>query len=288
MWDEAAAFDRVDRAERCDPERVAALWQTGLVIAVGEGPAVALAGDAEPRLAARPAAGSAFDPEQCLLAGRLGGRGVFVDLSQQPVPATSLRAALPLLAPAEAELAATAAALANWHRLERFCPACGSPARVAAAGAARQCPGCGRELFPRTDPAVIVAVTDPAGRLLLARQRVWEPGRCSVLAGFVEAGESLEQAVRREVAEEVGVQVGQVEYVASQPWPMPRSLMLGFTAQAANTDLRPDGEEIAEARWVARGEIGPAVASGELTLPGRASIAYRLIRRWLDGGRVGL
>jgi NAD+ diphosphatase len=139
-------------------------------------------------------------------------------------------------------------------------------------------------LFPRTDPAVIVAVFDDADRILLAHQKVWEQGRYSVIAGFVEAGESLEQAVHREVVEEVGVAIDRVQYVASQPWPMPRSLMLGFTAHAVNVSLTPDGAEIANARWFARADIPEAIASGELRLPGPASIAFRLISTWLYQG----
>ena len=141
-----------------------------------------------------------------------------------------------------------AVALENWQRLHRFCSRCGERTVIAAAGHIRRCPACGAEHYPRTDPAVIMLVTDEQDRSLLGRQVHWPEGRFSTLAGFVEPGESMEQSVRREVFEEAGVPVGEVEYVASQPWPFPSSLMLGFMARAVSHDIR----------WTARRSTRPA------------------------------
>lgn len=187
----------------------------------------------------------------------------------------------------DAGIAVEALSLGRWLLAAPFCPACGTRTEVVQAGWARHCPGCGREHFPRTDPAIIVAVTsaDRPERLLLGSNAAWAPGRYSCFAGFVEAGESLEAAVVREVAEEAGVDVVDVRYRGSQAWPYPRSLMLGFHAAARSDDAaRADGEEIVEIRWFSREQIGAAFAGeGDVTLPGTASIAYRLIRDWYEG-----
>ncbi len=183
----------------------------------------------------------------------------------------------------DAEVFMTAVGLARWHEHHPRCPRCGEPTVVERAGWVRRCPADGSEHFPRTDPAVIMAITDPADRLLLGRNAMWPAGRFSVLAGFVEPGERLEAAVVREVFEEVGVRVGDVRYAGSQPWPFPASLMLGFTARAESAELRPDADEIVEARWVSRAELSRLVAVGEVTLPGRLSIARRLLEQWYGG-----
>lgn len=182
-------------------------------------------------------------------------------------------------------LAVEAVALAQWHASHMHCPRCGRPTEVAQAGWVRVCPAEGTHHFPRTDPAVIMAITDADDRLLLARGPQWGPGRRSVLAGFVEPGESHEQAVVRETAEEVGVVVdpATVEYRGSQPWPLPASLMVGFRARATTTALVRQEDEIAEADWFTRAELGAAVAEDRLKLPGRASIARALIEEWLGG-----
>jgi NAD+ diphosphatase len=172
-------------------------------------------------------------------------------------------------------------ALANWHATHTHCPRCGTPTVTVAAGHAQRCPADGSEHFPRIDPAVIMLVTDPDDRCLLARNRRWPERRVSILAGFVEPGESAEQAVAREVGEETGITVAQVRYAGSQPWPMPQSLMLGFRASAAgDLELRVDDDEIAEAHWFSRDELRSALASREILLPPPVSIAHRLIESW--------
>jgi NAD+ diphosphatase len=177
----------------------------------------------------------------------------------------------------------TAVALANWHATHQRCARCGEPTVIILAGWARSCPSCGGEHYPRTDPAVIMSVIDDEGRILLGRQARWPERRYSTLAGFVEPGESLESAVRREVAEETGVVVDDVTYLGSQPWPFPSSLMLGFTAHAAETAITVDGEEVSQAGWWTREKLTADVAARELLLPPRVSIARRLIEHWYGG-----
>lgn len=181
----------------------------------------------------------------------------------------------------------TALSLGRWLVDGRFCPACGSLLMLADAGWSRRCPACGRQHFPRTDPAVIVAIRsarDP-DLLLLGSNAMWGANRFSCFAGFAEAGESLEATVRREIWEESGIRVASVQYRGSQAWPYPRSLMVGFLATAVDDEAaRPDGEEIVAVRWFTRAEIGAALAGhGDVVLPGRASIAHRLISDWHTG-----
>ncbi len=196
----------------------------------------------------------------------------------RPVP---LREAGPLLSDRDAGLMTHAVALSNWHETFTHCPRCGSPTDPISSGHARKCPVDASEHFPRVDPAMIVLVTDPADRCLLARNALWPERRVSILAGFVEAGESAEQAVAREVHEETGISVATVTYLGSQPWPMPQSLMLGFRAQAAgDTEIRVDADEIAEAHWYSREDLRAAVDSGTLLLPPPVSIAHRIIESW--------
>ncbi len=183
----------------------------------------------------------------------------------------------------DADLATTAVALAEWHARHPRCSRCGTSTRPEQAGWVRRCPADGAEDYPRTDAAVIMAVTDDAGRILLAHGAHWPPHRYSTLAGFVEPGESLETAVRREVVEETGVVVDEVDYVASQPWPFPASLMLGFRAHATTTDVVVDGKELTDARWFTRAELEAALTAGEVLLPMRTSIALALIEEWFGG-----
>ena len=182
----------------------------------------------------------------------------------------------------EAELAVEAVAISNWIGGTRFCHRCGEPLSLRSGGWEMVC-GRGHTVFPRVDPAVIMAVRDAEDRLLLARNGRWAPGRLSVLAGFVEAGEPLESAVAREVLEETGVVVDDVAYVTSQPWPFPRSLMLAFEGRtrARQEDVKVDGEELVFARFFSREEFSGALASGEIGLPTPTSVSARLIERWL-------
>lgn len=174
-------------------------------------------------------------------------------------------------------LALHAVALANWHRTHRFCPRCGGPTRPEQGGHARRCARDASLHFPRQDPAVIMLVTDPAGRqAVLGRQVAWPPGRFSCLAGFVDAGETAEEAVVRECAEEAGLAVREVRWWGSQPWPFPGSLMLGFTAVADPAVLRPGDHELAEVAWFTRAEVRRLVG------PPAQTIAGRLIGGWLE------
>jgi len=186
-----------------------------------------------------------------------------------------------LLSDRDAGLMTHAVALANWHDSHTHCPQCGTPTVPAPAGHLTTCPTDGSEHFPRLDPAVIMLVIDPDDRLMLARNALWPPGRMSVVAGFVEPGESAEHAVAREVYEETAIVVGQVRYLGSQPWPMPRSLMLGFQATAKGGQrIAVDEEEIGEARWFTRAELRAAIDAGELGVAPTSSIARRLIEYW--------
>jgi NAD+ diphosphatase len=189
-----------------------------------------------------------------------------------------------LLADRDSGLLTHAVALEHWHNTNRYCPRCGAETRVSSAGHVRVCPRDGSQHFPRVDPAVIMLVTDEADRVLLARGPQWPADRRSILAGFVEPGESLEQAVAREVKEEVGLAVRDVHYLGSQPWPLPQSLMLGFTARAdGDVPLNPDPEEILDAAWYTRDELRAAIDTGEIVAPGPLSIAAQLIMRWYGG-----
>ncbi|TDC29118.1 NAD(+) diphosphatase [Kribbella albertanoniae] len=211
------------------------------------------------------------------------GRAVFAVVVQDEPDESyaGLRELGALLNDREAGMAVHIVGLANWHAVHTHCGNCGEHTVVVEAGHVRDCPGCGLRHFPRSDPAIIVLVTDDQDRALLGRNASWPEGRYSTLAGFVEPGESLEAAVRREVLEESGVVVGpEVVYAGSQPWPLPSSLMLGFYAKATGTDIEVDGDEISDARWFTREDLRALVEAGTMALPGNISISRRLIEGW--------
>lgn len=227
-------------------------------------------------------------PGQRVFLGVQAGVAHFAVLLEEPEDDwADLRRVGPALSQADASLLVHAVALAEWHRGHRFCPRCGGRLATAAAGHVLTCGDCGRQQFPRTDPAVIMLVTDGDDRALLARQPRWPEGRYSTLAGFVDPGESLEDAVRREVAEEVGVEVDAVRYLGNQPWPFPASLMVGFFGEALTTEIRVDGEEISEARWFTRAQMREEAEAGSLLLPGGISISRTLIETWYGGSLPG-
>jgi NAD+ diphosphatase len=182
----------------------------------------------------------------------------------------------------DAGLLVQAIGILEWHDRNRFSPLTGAATVIERGGWVQRDPTTGTEIFPRTDPAVIMLVHDGGDRVVLGRQAIWPPGRFSILAGFVEPGESAEAAVVREVAEEVGLRVTDVRYVGSQPWPFPQSLMLGFVARLDGDDtLRPDPTEIEEARWFTREELRSG--DGPRALPPPVSIARHILDRWVDG-----
>jgi len=234
-----------------------------------------------------------------VLLGERDGRtwfAVLVDPADAPGERgdwVGLRGVLPHLASAtvdQAPLVFHAVGLAEWHFATRFCPRCGGPLEVRSAGHELVCGRCGKAQFPRTDPAVIMAVVHGEGddeALLLGRQHSWPEGRYSTLAGFLEPGETLEDAVRREVMEEVGVPVGEVTYFGNQPWPLPASLMLGFVARALSGEIAVDGHEIEAARWFTRAEMRAEIDAGRLVIPAGVSISSSLLEHWYGGPLAG-
>ena len=215
--------------------------------------------------------------------------GGFLDQSQQTHPALperfsfqDLRGQMALMTPRNAEIAATAKALLQWHSTHGFCAACGLASRVSHAGWQRDCPGCGAHHFPRTDPVVIMLVVR-GNSLLLGRSAPWPAGMYSLLAGFVEPGETPEAAVRREVAEETGISIGEVRYLASQPWPFPASLMMGCLAYATSDTITIDPTELEDALWITREDLVAVFAGQHPTLkPSRkGAIAHFLMTNWL-------
>jgi NAD+ diphosphatase len=234
-----------------------------------------------------------------VLLGEQGGVWHFAVLldpgAEVPESWVGLRAIVRDLAevsPEEASLIFHAVGLAEWHAVTRFCPRDGAPLQPRASGHQLACTACGRAQFPRTDPAVIMLVAEgepgsPGERCLLARSPAWPAGRYSTLAGFVEPGESLEDAVRREVAEETGVLVGAVEFFGNQPWPFPASLMLGFQARAVTAEVVVDGDEIEDARWLTRAQMLAEAQAGTIVLPAGVSISRSLIEHWYGGPLPG-
>jgi NAD+ diphosphatase len=282
--------ERLDRAadRRTDPAWVAAQAadpRARAVLVTDDGVHVT---EGEPRLALLPLSGVDAAGEPLLLGLDDAGPVFAVDAGASPVAtgtrALGLRAAAASLPQADGGLAAHAAALVNWHRRHRHCAVCGARTAVADGGIVRRCPACGAEHHPRTDPVVIMLVTD-GDRVLLGRQPTWPPGRYSALAGFVEPGESLEEAVVREIREEAGVEVGPPRYVASQPWPFPSSLMLGFTAPYRSGRPRRVDGELEDVRWFDRAGVAAALdgrPDSPLGVPPPFAIARRLLERWVQ------
>ena len=195
-----------------------------------------------------------------------------------------LRAFVPRASGRDIGVATTMLSLANWFAYQTHCPACGAPTRPAMSGWAQRCTNGDdghRLLFPRVEPAVIMTVVDSQDRLLLQHNRAWaDPTLYSVSAGFVEAGENLEHACRRETMEETGIEVGEVKYLGSQPWPFKISLMMAFKGQALSTQIHVDGEEVTDARWVTRDEFTDLLVTGRISAPGKATIARYMIEEW--------
>lgn len=235
-----------------------------------------------------------FSPQEPYYLGKYGEKSYLALRVEAPDQAPSqqleenwpchfapLRAVAGMLEPYQGELAAAAVALATWDKNTKFCERCGASLEIACAGWEKRCTACAHITYPRTDPAIIVAITDDAERLLLIHGATWQPGRYSVVAGFVEAGESLEAAVVREALEETGIKISQASYCSSQPWPFPRSLMFAFTARAGGQqEPKADMQEVGHAFWVSREEFTQLVLEGKAIVPGRASSGHALVRAW--------
>ena len=278
-----------DAGTRDDPDALDRAWQDARVLVVEDGTATVLEDD-RPRLVLVPSAdapdgdrlylGADDDGPLFAVAGtaprRLGARRL------------GLREVGVLLDDHDAGLLVHAVGLTNWHAAHPRCPRCGTPTEAVRGGSVRRCPQDGSDHFPRTDPAVIMLVHDGADRCVLGRQASWPEHRFSTLAGFVEPGESAEQAVVREVDEEAGIAVTDVDYVTSQPWPFPSSLMLAFRARAVDPAAVPTGRdgELAEVRWFSRDEVlasGRWGTSAGLQTPPSVSVAWHLITGWAEG-----
>jgi NAD+ diphosphatase len=290
------------RFDRAAPRRKDKAWVEGLLgheetrfLLLSRGRNLVLAAaEAAPRAAFVPRGDLAALAGDPVLLGLVEERAVFaIDLAEadaalaaraagEAAAFTDLRRVGPLLSRQEGALLAYARGIAYWHERHRFCGVCGAPTASEEGGHVRRCtsPSCGTAHFPRTDPAVIMLVHD-GERCLLGRKPEWPAGMHSTLAGFVEPGESLEEAVAREVNEETGVVVDEVAYHSSQPWPFPASLMLGFHARARSVAITVDPEELEHAAWYERGFLRAHRDDDELRLPRGDSIARRLVEDWL-------
>ncbi|MBX3593683.1 NAD(+) diphosphatase [Sphingomonas sp.] len=280
-----ATLDRADR-ERNDPEALSAAlgdWRARLLVLDGLDPRI----DAAGRLIWASLADLPEGSEPLFL-GRIDGIPHFAPLDMHrrhgAVRSPALFGMLALMPADQASLYAAARSLVDWHQRHGFCAACGSATEIFRSGWARRCGGCGAEHFPRTDPVVIM-LAEHDGRALVGRQKAWPAGRYSALAGFVEVGESIEEAVARETLEEAGVQVRSVRYVASQPWPFASSLMIACIAEAQDDALDLDRNEIEDAMWVTRDEVRAALAGApdaRFGAPPRYAIAHSLLTAWAE------
>jgi NAD+ diphosphatase len=269
-------LDRAD-ALRSDAEAIAALarsesarcliWREGL-------PAIGADGRLE--------WGPVEDPQ--LFLGFEGDAARFSDVPESVEGAATAFKIMGSLLDGEAPLFAAAVSLGRWHGIHPHCARCGSRTNIIRGGWSRRCPDCEAEHFPRVDPVVMMLV-ERDGSVLLGRQPHYPPRRYSALAGFLEVGETIEDAVRRELREEVGIEVEQIDYVTSQPWPFPSSLMIGCTARAVSTDLTIDPNELDDARWFSRAEVEAALAGREDSAfqpPPRFAIARTLLEHWAE------
>ena len=282
-------LDRADHV-RCDAELLAEARRDGRAMLLRlDGLVPAGAGEA---LGWMPLSAADGDAETVFL-GMLGGHPAFAAVPDHgdPDPAFTHRRtweAIGQLGAADLALYGGARSIVDWHARHRFCARCGQPTAMAKGGWQRDCASCGAQHFPRVDPVAIMLV-EHDGALLLGRQTRFPPGRYSALAGFIEPGETIEEAVAREVMEEAGVRVRDVRYIASQPWPFPSQLMIGCHALADARDLTLDVTEIEDARWFTRAEVAEAMAAGEggafAPAPPQA-IAHHMLRWWLEGGAV--
>ena len=208
------------------------------------------------------------------------------DIEKDGLTFEDARTTAEYMSSADSGIVAQARAQLSWHNRHGFCAVCGHPTHIARGGQVRRCAECGTEHYPRTDPVVITVVHDGERCLLgQSRGRLVAMRRYSALAGFMDQGESIEEAVAREVMEEAGIQVGAVRYHSSQPWPFPSSLMIGCHADAATTDIHFDAEEMADVQWFSRDEVRLALEerSELLAIPGPTAIAHHLIRAWANG-----
>jgi NAD+ diphosphatase len=287
----AFAGGTLDRADqlRVHPERLAIAWadpRARIILLDGLDPVPTDEG----LLADRPIPAEAALADHALLGLRADGTPIFVSLivtapSAPPSFPPRTWQIVPSLAPDEAALYGAARSLVDWHDRHQFCARCGAQTHPIRAGWVRQCSACSAEHFPRTDPVVIM-LAEYEGKVLMGRNPRFPPGRFSALAGFVEPGETIEEAVRREIWEEAGVRIGRVDYLMSQPWPFPSQLMIACIAQALGDQLTLDTEEIAEAIWVSGDEVRAALAGAEgarFLPPSPIAVARHMLETWLKG-----
>ena len=281
-------LDRADRLRQDADALAAALdWRTRLLVL---GPGYVPDVDAQGRLGWTSLA-DAPEGAELILLGLQDGRAHVAAITGEPAtgPAIGfprLMAMLAELAPGEAATWGAARAVLDWHARHGFCARCGAATAVFRAGWGRKCSNCGTEHFPRVDPVVIM-IAEHDGRALLGRQAAWPAGRYSALAGFLEPGESIEEAVAREIMEEAGVRVADVRYLASQPWPFPSQLMIACVARAEDDALTIDRTELEDAIWVAREDVRAVLAGeeGPFIAPPPHAIAHTLLTRWAAGER---
>ena len=295
---------RIDRAGelRVNQESLDQLWQRAQILQIAEGRIAAVDSklsliNAE-QVAAHIAAQTFTEGGRYFLGLDLHTKAPFfawdtewvgtIDDEVKEVGFSTVREIGSLLSEQELEISLHAMGLSNWHRAHPRCPRCGGATRVDLGGAARTCDADGSQHHPRTDSAVIVLVKDRSDRILLGHQPIWPEGRFSTFAGFLEPGETFEQCVAREVLEESAVVVTELNYLGSQPWPFPASIMIAFEAVTDNPErAQGDGQEITEVKWFTRAQLLAAAKDGSLLLPPSISVARKMIERWLGESAPG-